>query len=91
MGQVENWISPMLSVILVRKTSLVIVPPNTCLSGGSFHHCGTLAMFADSNVVQVAVTAVTADEAPSKSMVVSMSPVLSSLKSMPSFSKLAMG
>ena len=74
--------SPMLNVVLVSKTLFVMFLPSTCLSMGSFYHCGTPAMYAVSTVVQVAVSA---EEAPSKSMVVNMSHVVSSLKSMPSF------
>ena len=82
MRHVEDRISPMMHVVLVIRTSLVILLPNTCLSVGSFHHCGTPAMYAISTIANVAVSA---EEAPSESMVVSMSPVVPSLKSMPSF------
>ena len=87
MCQVENRISPMLNVVLVSKTSLVIRPPNACLRVGSFDGCGTPAMYAVYTIVHDAVRE---EEAPSESMVVSMSHVVSSLKWMPGFSKSAM-
>ena len=37
MCQVEERISPVLNVALVSKTCLVILPPNSFLSVGSFH------------------------------------------------------
>ena len=50
MRQVEDRTSPMLNVVLVSKTFLVISVRNTCLSVGSFHHCGKPAMYAVSTV-----------------------------------------
>ena len=46
-----DLISPMLNVLLLSKTSFVIFLPSTRLSVGSFHHCGTPAMYAVSTVV----------------------------------------
>ena len=51
MRHVEDRISPMLKAVLLSRTSLVTLPPNTCLRVGSFHHCGTPAMYAVSTVV----------------------------------------
>ena len=46
MRQVKYPICHMLNIVLLSKTSFVILVPSTCLSVGLFHHYGTPAMYA---------------------------------------------